>query len=240
MNKGLILVDIYNISKQETTYDELMKYTGLSLQTLRGYKADKKLIKSIGCIIFDGTDTYRHIKRAITDIGDLDGEVWKTLACGYKISNMGRYRDLKGIVAIPMREKSCHRIRKMTKGVSLTLYTANEVYKAFIGDIPQDCTVYHKDGNTLNCKAENLVLDRKNMNHKYYKRACNRIAVVAVDIDTGEETDYASITEAGKSLFMDISSVHNSLREQRPVCGYRFYKLDEYERMNGYEIHSNV
>lgn len=102
-------------------------------------------------------------------IKDLLGELWADIeeAEGYQVSNMGRVKSLvgRGQLITPQKEHRKHmqnpyyRVyldRRATRGWVKFLYVHIEVAKAFLPNPHNDKRIVFKDGNSLNCKADNL------------------------------------------------------------------------------------
>jgi len=112
---------------------------------------------------------YQQVKKygEVRDRGkvvDLDSEKWCNIvdAEGFHVSNMGRVKSEFGLIKPRIEKRANHytprqRVyldRRRTKGWVKFLYVHKEVCWAFNG--PSSGKVYFKDGDTMNCKADNL------------------------------------------------------------------------------------
>lgn len=100
----------------------------------------------------------------VRPIADLPGEVWKRVP-GWKleVSNLARVRTLAGRLIVATIEKGKPRVRYTGSDADPTekrMFTlASLVLAAFAGE-PFERTARHLDGNTLNCRPENLAPDK--------------------------------------------------------------------------------
>lgn len=102
-------------------------------------------------------------------IEDLAGELWADIeeAEGYQVSSMGRVKSLvgRGKLITPQIEKRSHMLkaikrvyldRRATRGWVKFLYVHLEVAKAFLPNTHGDSRVVFKNGDSLDCRVENL------------------------------------------------------------------------------------
>lgn len=100
----------------------------------------------------------------VDKIPNLQGEQWKEIensGGNYFISNMGRIKSYKGyiakILAIPT-QKGYKRV-SMDLGTGKTNYLVHKLVAQYFLPLPTKpfCAIHHKDFNSLNNKADNLL-----------------------------------------------------------------------------------
>ena len=159
----------------------------------------------------------------------------------YQVSNMGRVRS------ICKRHSSMPRIMKQRKagagyayvglslnGVQRKLAVHRLVAKAFVSNTENKPEVNHINGNKTDNCANNLewVTSKENKIHAhkiglYDEDARNRsIAVVAVNMKTGDVQEYQSMNAASKATGIIQGSISNSVKYGYQTGGYRFYRRE--------------
>ena len=138
-------------------------------------------------------------------------EVWRECIPGYEVSNKGRVRSPRRVLAL-------HDINGYLRiGLNKRPYRVHRlVAQAFIpNDNPLKTCVNHKDGNKRNNCVENLewVTDRENMLHYHKLRReqghtlRRQVALVITDTETGEKLRFDSIAHASQAFDIDVSSM---------------------------------
>lgn len=156
----------------------------------------------------------------------------------YLISN-------KGYVIDTIKNKICKERLSHNGYKIITIVNSNNEYKtvkvhrlvakAFIPNQDNKPQVNHIDENKENNMVSNLewVTAKENCNHGTRNERMgnslkfkNAIKIKAIDIATGEENVYNSITECAKELCLDSSSISKVLKcKQRYVSNYVFKKV---------------
>ena len=169
----------------------------------------------------------------------LDGERWakvvagdgmhevvapETLAKGHswpRVSSLGRYQDCQGVIKEPIPAASKYtQVKAFVKKYSFHGLVA----RAFMGPVPEGCTVDHIDNNPSNNHLSNLqYLSRSEQIKKSYATNPNRKSsapkqskpVIATPIDDegkGEAQKFDSVSEAARELHIGVGPISRSCR----------------------------
>lgn len=205
--KDLFLLDVTNSVKTPITYQELSDITGISTQNLATYKKRRRYLKSIKCFLIDSTFKLNEIKNMLTRI-DLPNELWTPCKMGGSISNFGRVKDKKGIIKIPANNRNKCLFHSFNhKRIAVSKLVAEH----FLGPCPNGHKTFHKDGNFMNNKVENLYYKSNTNILQDMGRIRNRVPVLKIDLVTGEIIgEYESYKDAGIKNFLDPSSIRKA------------------------------
>ncbi len=139
-----------------------------------------------------------------------DGEVWKPVVGYeglYEVSNFGRVRKLEYRLMSGHNHKGYVRVNLTKDGEKKSVFVHRLVAEAFLPNPDSYPIINHKDERPGNNRVDNLEwCDHKhNANwgtnkERISAHSKNKSAVVAVDIETGEEVIYPSVAAAGKAL----------------------------------------
>lgn len=139
-----------------------------------------------------------------------DGEVWKPVVGYeglYEVSNFGRVRKLEYRLMSGHNHKGYTRVHLTKDGEKKNVFVHRLVAEAFLPNPDSYPIINHKDERPGNNRVDNLEwCDHKhNANwgtnkERISAHSKNKSAVVAVDIETGEEVTYPSVAAAGKAL----------------------------------------
>ena len=148
----------------------------------------------------------------------LEGEVWKPLAASAGISNMGRYKDSRGIIKTPMPMDD-GRCRVQIDGENLYVHVI--VATCFLPPAgPGQTDVIHIDGNQSNNALSNLkwATRGENIQHSYdhLERKSNAESISkkvrARIVGSTEWQTYNSVTDASRVLGLASDTVSRACR----------------------------
>ena len=162
----------------------------------------------------------KHNPHIVTvDQSDTPGEIWKTILNynKYEISNLGRIKRFSRIRK-PVLGKDYYRINLCKSSTQKTFYIHILVAENFIGSIPKDFIVNHKDGNKLNNAVENLEIISKqdNVVHAYKNNLTKTKKGSDHQNSKITEDDVHKIFELRKEgkTHKEIAAIFNISREQ--------------------------
>lgn len=96
------------------------------------------------------------------------------------------------------------------------------VYEVFKGEIPRCLEIDHIN----NIKKDNRIKNLKLLNHKQNVRKSKNKAIISINIETGEEKIYISITKAAFKLEISVSTISN-------ICNKRQYRKSATSKKDG-------
>lgn len=163
--------------------------------------------------------------------------MWKTVERCHRIEvnehGEVRYRDTGKAASTSIAATGYVQVGVWYKGKAWTFNVHRLVAEAFIpnpGNLPQ---INHKDENRANCSVENLEWCSAKYNCSYGRhieklRQHGCKPVIAIDKETGAETEFYSAAEAGRRLACDPDNITRVLRGlRRSTAGYYWRYAEE-------------
>ena len=151
-----------------------------------------------------------------------------------EVNEMGkvRYKDSGKIASTSIAATGYVQVGVWYNGKPRTYNVHRLVAEAFLPNPDGLPEVNHKDENRANCRLENLEWCTSKYNTNYgaciekLRHYCCK-PVVAIDKQTGEETIYYSLAEAGRQLSINPSRISRVLRGGRSGTANHYWRYAE-------------
>ena len=146
----------------------------------------------------------------------------------YAISNLGNIINVKSgrLLKTNINPYGYKYVQLSINGIRTTYRIHRLVARAFVDNPDNKPYVNHIDGNKLNNNANNLewVTAKENDNHARKTGLKNQNKPIkAINIETGEELVFESLSECGRYLKLNTGSIHRVLKNKRTY--YNKYKF---------------
>lgn len=242
--------DYHQFNKQEKKIKSFLRsYKERVISMIKEGKTNREICAACGVghlflkLVFEYDEDIQSTKKLSSTSGfyeyvEIVGEEWKSVDGykGYEVSNMGRVRNMYGILQ-PIPNKITNRLYvSMTdsNGKRHNLILARVIAGAFCeGHTQETNTVNHKDGNFLNNKAENLEWVSQADNNLHAYRSLNRKVVRAGKINF-------TIKYKGKYMFKTITAFARFIGKSPTQAARWIYESpEEHEIEKIYKYHCN-
>lgn len=230
-NKNVCRIDI-NTGEELETYNSIQDAAKWAIENKLSSN-EHNARNAIGNAITGLSSTSYGFKwKHITELDVLDGEIWKEISINivgkpnYWVSNLGRFRNDKGIIMINQKNNENGYVR-ITIGLK-TYLLHRLIALTFIENPENKEQVNHIDGNKLNNKLDNLewVTNKENQLHKHQIGLGNNFTrrIIQYDLDENKIQEFESIVLASKVLGIGKSNIRGVLVKYRKTAGGFIFK----------------
>ncbi|MDY3366760.1 HNH endonuclease signature motif containing protein [Zhenhengia yiwuensis] len=234
MEKQFILFDPRTAERKVVTLELLAGMAGRTKEGLRYALKHRSKIRSLNCYILE-EHTPISVFRELLAKEVIPDEVWRDIPNSrWQVSSYGRYRRWaeykKGFVyRVPYHgtKTSSYRLNIPINGERQELMAHEKVVEVFIGEVPKDYVVYHKDGNKSNNHVDNLGFIKRSELVVKQATAILMKPVIQIDEVTKEiVAEYRTMTAAAKANFTGEATIRQAIKENRSAIGF-IWKWEE-------------
>jgi len=162
----------------------------------------------------------------------LENEIWKQVHIenentdGYFVSNLGRFKNKKGIV---MKDYKPHHSGYINVRVNIKKYPLHRlVCQTFVANLENKPFVNHIDGCKTNNASSNLewvtCAENNIHNHKIGLIKLYTRKIIQYDLGMNEIAKFNSIKEASSKLQICLTSLKSALKEKQKTAGGFIFK----------------
>jgi hypothetical protein len=205
----MYLYDPINNQKTEINSKMFSGITGTTIESLRYYYKNRKLVKSLKCYVIDDDTTMGERRSLMEGYIPID-EIWLNIDAEgvYQCSNYGRVKRMVGykkprmMMPVLKNNKEWLRVKVIHNGKYKSMPVHRLVAELFVPNDKGFNYVIHKNGNKSDNFAGNLEWSSKSEVSRLGSMA-KCIPVMKIDPKSGEVLDeYRSITEAGRLNYL--------------------------------------
>lgn len=219
----IFLFDPITQEEKEITYEYLSELTGRRIGDLRSYKSKGMKLAKEGWYILGENTSKEEYRRMINFV--IKNEIWKECpgSC-FEVSNYGRVRNKEtGLIRKLAFNSGCSKIAFNVNGTRKMFNVHLLVMElfSFTSVSKKKDFIMHLDGNSYNCRFENLKYVTKEEFYSRKRTNTKGTVVYKIDLETGEILDeYANCSEAARENFIGSSVVAKAVRRKRSSFGF--------------------